>query len=738
MMRRYILVVIIAVILFLMPGCNTKSKSKSEGNLSIETGEGLILDEGKAEERFSEKDLQPETDSFSETNLQPETDSISEKDLQPETDITNEKDLQPEAGGEENVEEMLTAIVSEMTLDEKISQMIIPAFRNWNGEGVTDLSKFPELKDALQRHQYGGVILYSSNISGIEQTACLLQDLQKNNFTIKDIKNHIPYFTTVDEEGGSVIRLDFGTRMSGNMAIGATGRNSVKNAELTGEIIGEELAALGFNVNYAPVVDVNNNPSNPIIGIRSFSDDPETVAVLGNAFAKGQMKYNIISTFKHFPGHGDTGKDSHIDTPSVEKTYDEIQKTELVPFRSAILSGADMLMTAHITYPMIDEEVVYGDGETVGYYPATMSKKIISGILRQDMGYEGIVVTDALEMDAIRTAGLVPGKKDSVEYSVGIAEKVINAGVDMLLLPLDMTEKSAVDFYDDYIKGISEKVLEGVIPEDEINKSVMRILRVKQKYGILNFDDSSSRNDHETDNDSLENGKSIQAVGSEKHHDSEREIAEQAVTLLKNKDNVLPIKNEVKKIFFLCKEECDVKTVRKAIDDLYMEGVISDTAQISFDYYYDSKAEDEKKLHFTNDMRQEIKTSDVLIILSSIGKIKDLKDGVAAYKGISKAMDASFEGNGRVILLSSNLPYDAGRFTGADAVVLSYLYEGLDIDPASGSAYNANIIAAVDVIFGKIKPCGKLPVNIPYIYEENDKLKYGENILFERGFGLSY
>ncbi|MBR0105326.1 MAG: glycoside hydrolase family 3 protein, partial [Firmicutes bacterium] len=171
-------------------------------------------------------------------------------------------------------------IVSQMTTDEKISQMIIPAIRTWEGENVTDLDAFPELKSALQAHQYGGIILFGANITGTAQTAELVHELQLNNFLIPDVSAHIPYFMPLDQEGGRVIRLVSGTRMTGNMAIGATGAKSEENAEKTGQIIGEELSALGFNVDYAPVVDVNNNPSNPVIGIRSFSDDPETVARL--------------------------------------------------------------------------------------------------------------------------------------------------------------------------------------------------------------------------------------------------------------------------------------------------------------------------------------------------------------------------------------------------------------------------------------------------------------------------
>ena len=278
--------------------------------------------------------------------------------------------------GKNMTEVKVDQVISKMTLDEKISQMIIPAIRTWNDEGITELEKVPEIKAALKKHQYGGVILFGANITGTEQITRLIDDLQNNNNAIEGVSAHIPYLMPVDEEGGIVIRLTSGTRMTGNMAIGAT-QDAVANAGETGEILGEELKAVGFNTDFAPDIDVNNNPSNPVIGTRSFSDDPQKVSELGKAYSEGLSKSGIVATYKHFPGHGDTAVDSHIGTPSVEKTYDEIKATELVPFKAAIDNGADMIMTAHITYPLIDDEVVFGDGVTKGFYPATMSKKII-------------------------------------------------------------------------------------------------------------------------------------------------------------------------------------------------------------------------------------------------------------------------------------------------------------------------------------------------------------------------
>lgn len=609
-------------------------------------------------------------------------------------------------------------IIARMSMDEKISQMIIPAIRSFDGENVTELDKAPELKKALRKHQYGGVILFGQNITGTEQITRLLYDLKENNTAAEGVSTHIPYLTPVDEEGGIVIRLTTGTRMTGNMAIGATD-NAEENAEKTGEIIGEELAAAGFNTDYAPVIDVNNNPANPVIGTRSFSDDPEAAASLGKAYAKGLNKSNVIATFKHFPGHGDTGVDSHIGTPSVEKTYDEIRENELIPFMSAIENGADMIMTAHITYPLIDDEVIFGDGKTKGYYPATMSKKMITDILRNDMGFNGVVVTDALEMDAIRTAGLVKGEEDSVEYRVNIAEKVINAGVDILLIPTDMMDREAVDFYDAYISRIEDKVATGEIDKKRIDESVKRILLLKSKYGILD----TGKEKPEDEDIEAKVSNSLQVIGSESHHAAETEIAGEAVTILKNDEELIPLSNDVKKIELLGRLEGDAATINYAVEEMRRKDLISNTAEVSFDHYLS----EDKELLYTDEMKERITSADIVIGFSYAAGTNILDKENPAYAAIHRAIEDAHKANGKFILLSENLPYDAAVFQDADAIVLGFMGAGLDTDPtekegngAGSKAVNANIIAAMEMIFGANSPKGKLPVNIPAVRENDD------------------
>ena len=630
-------------------------------------------------------------------------------------------------------------ILSGMSMDEKISQMIIPAIRTWDEQDVTDLDQVPALAEALRRHQYGGIILFSGNITGNGQTAKLIADLQANNAQIEGVSTRIPYFMPVDEEGGIVARLGTGTRMTGNMAIGATGDRAKDNALAAGTVLGEEMAALGFNVDYAPDIDVNNNPANPVIGPRSFSDDPQLVAELGGAFAQGLAQNHIIATYKHFPGHGDTSVDSHIGTPSVDKTYEELRETELVPFEFAIQNGADMIMTAHITYPAIDEEQTFGDGVTKGFYPATMSQKMITEILRGDMGYDGVVVTDAMEMGAIDAAGLVPGEQGSLEYHVNVAEKVINAGVDILLIPMDLNSAARADSYDQYIAALAEMTADGRISESRIDESVRRILRLKLKYGILEAGAEPAQNDPVQDSSAL----TIESVGSDAHHLKEMEIARQAVTVVRNEGQTLPAVTSGKKIVLLGRQVDDIPALNYYVQLLQEEGALAADAQITIETYLDTSGE-ETVLRYTDEMRQAIQDADLVVGMTRTYSLDALAAGAPQYEGIHRAIEDTHAGGGSFVLLSENLPYDAARFQDADAIVLAYMGSGL-MDPTEGGtagrqlAGNANVPAALETIFGFNEPAGRLPVNVPVIESREDgTLSYGSDILYERGFGLSF
>ena len=639
-------------------------------------------------------------------------------------------------------------VIAAMSLEDKIAQMIIVGARTWNGTDLTDLGAADGLAAALRRHPYGGFILYSTNVKTTEQTAQLVCDLQTNNAQASRGGGPlIPYFMSVDEEGGVVTRFTTGTRMTGSMAIGATGPNALDNAEKTGQVLGKECAALGFSIDFAPDIDVNSNPANPAIGTRAFSDDPEAIAPLGIAFSKGLANNGVIGAYKHFPGHGDTSTDTHIATASVEKDYAQLSAYELIPFK-AVAADADMIMTAHITLPKYDDEVTFADG-TTGFYPATMSKKVMSDLLRGEIGFKGVVITDALEMDAMRKGHLVPGEVNSVEYGVNIAEKVIGAGVDILLLPADMVNDDVAAYYDGYIAGIAAKVREGAIPAERIDESVGRILALKQKYNV--FDLAGGEPNFQVNPDAAS------IVGSAEHHSIERAIAQQAITLVKNDGPALPISGNQGKIVLLGRLKGDTVALAYAVRDLQQRGLIDKDARvcnlctgvqegseespvrITIDYYCGFDDKGAAVAHYTDDLAKAISEARTVVCLTASYSAGPLAATSPLYQSVSRAIQQTHEAGGAFVLMVNNLPYDAARYQDADAIMLGYMTAGMDVDPATGGAYNANLQVAISLMFGDGAPAGKLPVAIPAIQVlENGSIAYTDQIIYERGYGLSY
>lgn len=670
----------------------------------------------------------------------------------PQADVAPQATVAPQAAAS-TVEE----VVANMTLDEKISQMIMVAFRTWDGKDVTDLSaaEVADLRAALQKHQYGGAILFGSNVATTLQSGRLVQAIQQNNATAEGFSKHIPYLMGVDEEGGVVMRFGSGTRMTGSMAIGATGAKDEANAKLTGSILGSECAALGFNVDFAPTVDVNSNPANPVIGPRSFGDDPAKVSTLGNAFVAGLAEQKVISTIKHFPGHGDTATDSHSQLDSVNKTIEELRACELVPFKSAIENGADLIMTAHITLPKYDDLQTFWDGSK-GYYPATMSKKILTDLLRGELGYTGVVITDALEMGAIGKTKVAPGEPGSVEFAAYVSEECVNAGVDILLIPTDLKDADSVTFYNEYIGLLEREVRNGHIPEARINESVTRILKLKQKYGI--FDPAVDTPTFEFDA-----AKAEATVGSASHHAEEMRIAREAITLLKNDNYTLPVSGHDNNFVVVTRDKADNATVVAALEELKTEGVLDEntyvnnlsagttsgsedaTCKVTIDYYRDMSDSKNIKVHITDELKAAIAKADTVVGVSVSWSPSDLQPTDVRYQGLSTLLEETHDAGGRFVLLSANLPYDAARYQNADAIMLGYMSTGLGTDPterdAEGNtlAYNANMRAAIESMFDHMPPVGTLPVSIPPVKEDGDKIVFDtENTLYERGYGLRY
>ncbi len=336
-------------------------------------------------------------------------------------------------------------LLNEMTLKEKIGQMIISGFYGSNYSN--------SLKELVEQYKIGGFIFYNENLLNTNQTVNLVNSIKASN-----AKNRLPVIFGVDQEGGRVSRLPGNIgKLPTNEQIGK--RNNGEFSFEIGQILGEQVKAFGLNMDFAPVLDVNSNQKNPVIGDRSFSNNPAIVSNLGIQTMNGLKSENIIPVVKHFPGHGDTSVDSHLELPVVNKSYTELKSLELIPFKNAIHENADVVMIAHILLPKIDAN-----------YPASMSKTIITSILRSDLQYKGIVMTDDMTMSAI-------GKHYHLEKA---AVTSILAGSDMIMVAHDPNKVKAV------FQEIETAVKNGTISEQRINESVKRIMILKQKYKLNN------------------------------------------------------------------------------------------------------------------------------------------------------------------------------------------------------------------------------------------------------------
>lgn len=647
-------------------------------------------------------------------------------------------------------------LISSMTLEQKIAQLIVPAFRTWEGEDnpVTDLSGVPELAEALRRHQYGGVILFGANVVDADQTVRLVSELQANNAKGDDAQatGVIPYLVAADQEGGSVARLSMGTRGTGSMALGATGENAEEYAVDTGTIFGEELSALGINVNLGPCADVIVDPTDPGMSTRVFSDDPNVVATLSGAFARGVEKSGVVTCFKHFPGAGD-GSDFPTAIPL---TSEDLHSGGLVPFSAVIANGAEMVMTSATTFPAFDDEQVLADGSTKGFYPATMSPKIVGELLRGELGFDGVVIADALEMEQFveepqTGARILPGEPHSVESQVNIAQKCIAAGCDLLLIPTDLKGGDRIAWYDDYVTGIAGKVGDGSLREEQIDASVRRVLELKERHGVLDLDTSDGGLDER-----IVAAQGI--VGSDEHHAVERSIAEHAVTLLKD-DGVLPVPGTSAGIVLLGRTSADAVPLAYALEELMQAGVVDDKAlvdnrvtgetsgpkdaatKVRIDRYYDIET---GKLAYSDELSAAIGQADYVVCLSALPAGLDaLQESDGRVQGVTRAFGEARNAGAKFVLLSDNLPMDAARYVDVDAIVCAYLSAGFDVDPTTGSgsqnmrAINANVPAALRAIFGAANMPGRLPVNVKAMQQADDGTwGYASSVLYERGAGL--
>jgi beta-N-acetylhexosaminidase len=386
--------------------------------------------------------------------------------------------------------------LARMTLREKVGQLMMPfVLGNFAPEGSETHDR---IVNVIEQESVGGLIM---SVGSPSEVAVKLNDLQRHS--------KYPLLVAADLETGAGFRFRGAVHIPTNialggatlfpslMAFGATG--DLRHAYQLGRITALEARAMGVHVPFAPVLDVNNNPDNPIINIRSFGENPNAVADLGVALVRGLQDYGAVATGKHFPGHGDTGTDSHLDMPIIQVGRERLGAIELVPFKAAIDAGIQGIMTAHIAVPAIS-------GETI---PATVSHKVLTGLLRGDLGFDGIVFTDAMDMAAVNRL-----------YPRGEAEvRAVMAGADVILMPRNV--KVAID-------AIVKAIDEGRLTEARLDESVGRLLRLKEDLGLA-------------EERAVPLERVPQLVGVPEHTEMAREVAERSITLIQNRRDLLPL-----------------------------------------------------------------------------------------------------------------------------------------------------------------------------------------------------
>ncbi|MFX4272809.1 glycoside hydrolase family 3 protein [Propionibacteriaceae bacterium Y1685] len=556
--------------------------------------------------------------------------------------------LRPTTAHAKNERGWVTSTLNRMTREEKIGQLFVqevygsdadtPDERNIPQYGVAKPS------EVVKKFHLGGVIYFAWTDSFVNplQVAKLSNGLQKASLAAA-AKAPVPLAVATDQEQGVVTR--FGppaTQFPGSMALGA-GR-SAEDARTAAAITGKELRAVGINVDFAPDSDVNVNPENPVIGVRAFSSDPALVAELAAAQIDGyQLDGKVSSSTKHFPGHGDTATDSHYGLPVITHTRQEWEEIDLPPFKAAIAHDVDMVMTAHLLVPALDDS---GD-------PATLSKPIITGILREELGYDGVVITDALMMEGVRE------KYGDAEVAV----RALEAGVDQLLMaPAPM----------DAWKAIEEALESGRLKWRDIDDKVRRILTAKYRRGIV-----AEPMADESKIDSI--------VGADAHEAAAAEVTDGTVTLIKNDAGTLPLAAKDHKILVT---GYGVTTTKLVASELTARGAQA-TALDSGTKPTDAKIAE---------VLAAAKNNDTVIVLTNKAWDQKVTDPNGQQQKLVKQLhDSGVD----LVVVAVRDPYDINRFDQVSTYVATYSYS--PVAPP----------ALVRMLTGEVPPAGKLPVDIP-------------------------
>lgn len=523
-----------------------------------------------------------------------------------------------------------------MTLDEKIGQL-------FQVRVSTDVYN-ETMRQLVQDKHVGGVVYFqATNLTSPVRAAQLSNDLQ--TAAIGSDGTGIPLLISMDQEGGRVTRITGGCDFPGNMGIGAS--RSTYQAYQTGRVLGAEIKAVGGNMDLAPDLDVNNNPANPVIGVRSFSEQPALVSSLGIAYTDGLHSSGIIATGKHFPGHGDTNVDSHSGLPTVTYDFATLDNIHGKPFRDAIAGGLDCIMTAHIVVTCLDP-----------VHPSTLSPQVLTGYLRGNLGFDGVIMTDSMGM-----AGVTQG------YTIAQATTLaIKAGVDLLSLPPNL---------DTAIDALRTAVTTGDISESRINESVLRILRLKRRNGIFA--------NPFVNVDAVNN-----IVGCAEHRAAELNAARASITLVRNANNILPLSLDAsQKLLLVVVQASETTTDAATRFGSVMSGKHSNVQTIAI-------TENPTSSSRTN-VRNAAADAYVTVVATS-------RADYAANAGQATLVANLVADGRRVIVVGTREPYELAVMQNIDAYIAAFNYR------------TCGFQAAADTIFGDWQPTGQLPVTIPGLF----------------------
>ena len=540
------------------------------------------------------------------------------------------------------------SIKKDISLRDKISQMVMIRmdgnFHNNESWKKKDIEYF------INKYKIGGLITFTGNIHGTFENIKYFQSISET-----------PLFIASDYERGLGVFIN-GTLFPSNMAVAATGDKNY--SYLQGKITAIEAKSIGVNFILAPVLDINNNKNNPIINFRSYGDNPEVVSEYGLSFIKGIQDQGLIACAKHYPGHGNTNTDSHTRLPIIDISKEELYNNELYPFKNAVLSGVKSIMTGHIVIPSIDQDNI----------PATFSKKIVNDILIEDWNFNGLVITDALEMGAL-TSNVWHGES---------AIKAIEAGADIILLPLNATSA---------IESVYTAVQSGRISLDRINYSYNKIIKQKEEMGLFS----------ESYNNWIDVEKNI---ASSENRKIANKIAEKSITLVKNNKNIIPFNpNNYKKVtHLLLSTDNDLRQRLKSFarDIRYIHGNVNEI-------YVNDKLTSLGK----QDILNKVKDSDVIIVSMLIRISMD--KGLSTIDNSHNQLLSDLKSlNIPIIGVSFGSPY-LPDYNHLDAYLCSYGYGSVSLK------------ATTDALFGRKDISGELPINLNDIYKTGHGLKVKKN-----------